>query len=115
MSGDITKFDADGPTTSRATVRFKNWGDEHGLMIRKEKLEQDAKNFRAIAKLLGASSDQEHQTYSQMLMTMADQFTNASCGFSAQAEAKPYDKTPDETAQQYVKPPETAEPEPVKA
>ena len=101
--------EVDGPTQSRSTIRFKNWKDEHGLVIRKEKLEQDAKNFRAIAKLLGGNQDQEHQTYSQMLMTMADQFQNASCGYDAQAKAEHYDKTPDETAQQYVKPPETAE------
>ena len=87
--------EVDGPTQSRATIRFKNWKDEHGLVIRKEKLEQDAKNFRAIAKLLGASQDQQHQTYSQMLMTMADQFQNASCGYDATAEAKPYDKPPE--------------------
>jgi len=90
------KVEADGPTQTRATVSFKNWGGEHGLVIRKEKLEQDAKNFRHIAKLLGASADQEHQTHSQMLMTMADQFTNASCGYDATAEAKPYDEKPKE-------------------
>ena len=102
---EAQKFDVDGPTQTRATVTFKNWGDEHGLVIRKEKLEQDAKNFRRIAKLLGTSNDTgESAVMAQMLMTMADQFQNASCGWDATAEAKPYDKPPEmvkvgETAQ----------------
>jgi hypothetical protein len=100
----VQDYDHEGPLQTRAAVKFKNWSDGYGLVIRKEKLAQDAKNFRAIAKLLGANQDHEHQTYSQMLMTMADQFQNASCGYDPQAEAKPYDK-----------PPEMAEPEPVKA
>jgi hypothetical protein len=90
--------EVDGPTQSRSTIRFKNWKDEHGLVIRSEKLLQDAKNFRRIAKLLSGKegmTDQEHDTYAQMLMTMADQFQNASCGWDAQAEAKPYDKPPE--------------------
>jgi len=102
MSGDITRYDADGPTSSRSTVTFKNWKeggpDQYGLIIRGDKLLQDAKNFRRIAKLLAGVqgvTDQEHDTMAQMLMTMADQFTNASCGYSAQAEAKPYDKPPE--------------------
>jgi len=94
MSGDIERIDADGPTQTRATVTFKNWGDEHGLIIRKDKLEQDAKNFRRIAKYLG-NADPEAATLSQWMMSLADQFTNASCGYSAQAEAKPYDKPPE--------------------
>ena len=93
---EAIKLDIDGPTQTRATVTFKNWGDEHGLVIRQEKLQQDAKNFRRIAKLLSASNETgESAIMAQMLMTMADQWQNASCGWDATAEAKSYDKPPE--------------------
>jgi hypothetical protein len=94
-----TRIEADGPTQSRATVAFKNWKDEHGLVIRKDKLEQDAKNFRRIAKLLSAGGqDQEHVTFAAWMLTLADQFQNASCGYDAQAQETPYDKPPETAA-----------------
>ena len=93
------KFDVDGPTQTRATIAFKNWGDEHGLVIRKEKLLQDAKNFRQIAQLLknGSSSrDQEYVALSTWLTGLSDKFQNAACGYDPKVEPKSYDEKPNE-------------------
>lgn len=89
---------SDGPLRTRETVTFKNWKGEHGLLIRKEKLEQDAKNFRRIGQLLAAAAGQneEYNTLASWMMTLADQFQNASCGYDPTAEAARYDDDTEE-------------------
>lgn len=78
-------IDADGPTSERAVVKFKNW-QNHGILIHGQKLQNDIQNFRLVAGFLKGLGGVEGPRLGQMLESMAGQLEKASRGEEPQAD-----------------------------